>query len=92
MNINPAQLVNPGVFDYDKKRHEKMTRYKTAVKRAMFLNKDEKRNWVTLGYILSNKQLEEAEKLIINEDLKRLKRKQALERIKPKPKQKPSKR
>lgn len=86
MKINAKQFTNPGIFEHDKKRQQKMIRYKKAVKRAMFLNDDEKRNWVTLGYMLTNKQLEEAEKLIINQDLKRLKQKQALEKIKPKPK------
>lgn len=84
MNIQPQQLVNPGIYEYDKKRHEKMARYKEAVRRAMFLNKEEKENWKTLGYLLTTEQLIEAEKLIINEDLKRLK-KQAIERISPTP-------
>ncbi|MCK5612999.1 hypothetical protein KAR91_64595 [Candidatus Pacearchaeota archaeon] len=83
MRIDPKQITNPGIFDYDQKRKEKMNRYKGAVKRAMFLNDEEKGNWIVLGYMLTDEQLEEAEKLIINQDLKRFKKRQALEKIKP---------
>lgn len=83
MKIDPKQITNPGIFDYDQRRKEKIERYKGAVKRAMFLSDDEKKNWMVLGYILTDNQLQEAEKLIINQDLKRLKNKQILEKIKP---------
>jgi len=83
MQINPQQFINPGVIDYDQKRHEKIMLFKDAVKRSRFLNDDEKRHWIVLGYLLTNKQLDEVQKLIINEDLKRLKMKESLEKIKP---------
>ena len=86
MKITDDQLNNPNLFDYDKKRHVTLSRFKEAVRRALFLNDDEKRHWIMLGYILSNAQLAEAETLIINEDLRRLHTKQKLERIKPTPK------
>ncbi len=87
MNIKPDQFVNPGVIEYDKKRRERLERFKKAVKRALFLNDDEKQNWITLGYLLTNHQLEEAEQLIINQDLSRLKARQQIEKIKKQPKQ-----
>ncbi len=83
MRIDPKQITNPGIFDYDKKRQKRMERYKGAVKRAMFLNDEERGNWIVLGYMLTDEQLEEAERLIINQDLKRFKKRQALEKIKP---------
>jgi len=83
MQINPQQFINPGVIEYDQKRHEKIMRYKDAVNRARFLNLDEKKHWIVLGYLLTNDQLDEVQKLIINEDLKRLKMKESLEKIKP---------
>lgn len=85
MNIDPKQLSNPGVFEYDTKRKNWLERFKKAVKRAFFLNDDEKRNWTTLGYLLSNRQLKEAERLIINQDLGRLKSKQNIEKNKKNP-------
>ena len=60
-----------------------MERYEKAVGRATFLSKREKRNWLLLSHMLSKQQLTEAEKLIINEDLRYLKVRQQLERIKP---------
>lgn len=86
MKIPARQLINPGVLKEDKKRREKRDRFKEAVRRARFLNSDEKRNWTLLGYLLTNKQLEAAERLIISENLRRLKIKQKLEKIKPKEK------
>ena len=86
MQISATQLMNPGVIDYDDNRHKKMQRYKDAVKRAKFLNKDQKDRWNMLGYCLETDQLEEAEDIIINENLRRLKTKQSLEKLKPKPK------
>ena len=83
MNISPQQIINPGVIEYDQKRHEKMIRFKEAVTRARFLSTEEKGHWMTLGYLLTNEQLDEVQKLIINEDLKRLQTKENLERIKP---------
>ncbi len=85
MNIDPKQLSNPGVFEYDKKRKNWLERFKKSVKRAFFLNDDEKRNWTTLGYLLSNRQLKEAERLIINQDLGRLKSRQNIEKNKKNP-------
>lgn len=85
MNFDPRQFINPGFIEYDEKRHTTMTRFKEAVKRALFLSDDEKRNWTMLGYLLTNSQLEEVEQMIINEELRRFKTRQSLERIKPKP-------
>ncbi|MBU1018009.1 hypothetical protein KKA33_03195 [Patescibacteria group bacterium] len=87
MNINPSQFINPGVIEYDKKRQTWLERFKKAVKRAFFLNDDEKQNWTTLGYLLTNRQLEEAERLIINQDLSRLRSKQQIEKNKKQPNQ-----
>ena len=86
MKIDPRQFINPGIIKYDEKRRGMLARFKEAVRRARFLNKNEKRNWTLLGYILRTKQLEEAERLIISEDLRCLKIRQKLEKIKPKPK------
>lgn len=82
MKITSQQIVNPGVIEIDKKRYNKMAEFKESVKRAQFLNEQEKKNWNTLGYILTNEQLDEARNLIINEDLKRLKVKTQLEKLK----------
>ncbi len=87
MNITNQQLTHPGIFDSSKKRLNQLKRFKEAVKQAKFLLKNEKRNWLLLGYILTASQLLEAERLIINEDLRALKIKQKLERLKPKPSQ-----
>ena len=78
-----SQLLHPGNIKYDDERREKMERYEKAVERATFLSKREKRNWLLLGHMLSKKQLIEAEKLILNEDLRLLRMKQQLEKIKP---------
>jgi len=81
--FSTTQLLHPGNIKYDEDRKQKMERYKKAVERAQFLSKREKRNWLLLGHMLSKKQLVEAEKLILNEDLRYLKVRQQLERIKP---------
>jgi hypothetical protein len=78
-----AQLLHPGNISYDDERRKKMERYEKAVKRAQFLSEREKRNWLLLGHMLSKQQLLEAEKLIINEDLRLLNVRQQLEKIKP---------
>ena len=85
MDITTQQIINPGIIEYDKKRHEKLTRFKDSVSKARFLNTEEKRHWTMLGYLLTNEQIDEVQKLIINEDLKRLKTKESLEKIKPLP-------
>ena len=87
MHITQQQFINPGVLELTKKRQEVLDRYKSAVKRAKFLDTKEKDNWIMMGYLLTNEQLTEAERLIINEDLRRLKVRGQLERIKPKPKE-----
>ena len=87
MKITAKQLMNPGAIDYDDKRHKQMQRYKEEVNRAKFLDKEQKSRWEMLGYFLTTDQLEEAEDLIINENLRRLKTKQSLEKLKPKPRQ-----
>lgn len=85
MKIDPKQFINPGALAYDEKRRKAHNRFKEAVRRARFLNKSEKRNWTLMGYILRADQLQNAERLIISEDLRRLQLKYKLERIKPKP-------
>lgn len=87
MHITQQQFTHPGVLELTKKRHDALEHYKKAVDCAGFLKKAEKDNWIMLGYLLTNEQLTEAEKLIINEDLRRLKVRGQLERIKPKPKE-----
>ena len=86
MNFIPQEPFNPGIIEYDEKRHKQIQRFKEAVERAKFLNKSEKRNWTLLGYLLTNQQLLKAERLIISEDLRRMKVKKELEVIKPKEK------
>jgi hypothetical protein len=83
MNITTQQLINPGIIEYDKKRHEKIIRFKDSVSKARFLNTEEKRHWTMLGYILNNDQLDDVQKMIINEDLRRLNTKESLEKMKP---------
>ena len=68
---------------YSEERKKKQQRYQEAVKRSHFLTDEEKRRWGALGYILTTDQLKEAERLIIDEDLKRLATQEKLERIKP---------
>lgn len=83
MQYTSAQLLHAGNIKYDEDRKAKLERYEKAVERATFLNKREKRNWLLLSCMLSKQQLLEAEKLIINEDLRLLKMHQQLEKIKP---------
>ncbi len=83
MKISQKQITNPGIIDASDKRKRQFSRYKEAVRRAKFLNDKEKKHWTLLGYLLDVNQLLEAERLIISEDLKLLKVKQELERIKP---------
>ena len=87
MQITNQQLTNPGIFDASEKRIKQLNRFKEAIKRSRFLNEKEKGNWTLLGYILTESQLLEAERLIITEDLRQLKIRQDLEKIKPNPKQ-----
>jgi len=68
---------------YSEERKKKQLRYKEAVKRAHFLSSADKKNWSLLGYMLTTEQLAEAERLIIDEDLRRLATQEKLERIKP---------
>ncbi|MBU0727575.1 hypothetical protein KKA95_02720, partial [Patescibacteria group bacterium] len=75
-------FVDPGII-YDQQRRASLDRYQKAVERAGFLNERDKRNWGLLAHMLTTEQLVEGEKLIINEDLRRLKMRQKLERIKP---------
>lgn len=82
MKIDPKQFINPGALAYDEKRRKAHNRFKEAVRRARFLNSNEKRNWTMLGYILDTAQLKQTERLIISEDLRLLKIKKQLELIK----------
>lgn len=69
---------------YDETRAKKQERYQAAVKRAGFLENEERENWKLLGYLLSTDELTEAERTLIDEDLRRLLTKEKLEQIKPK--------
>ena len=68
---------------YTDERKKKQSRYQEAVKRAHFMDEEEKRHWALLGYILTTDQLHQAEHLIIDEDLRRLATQEKLEKIKP---------
>ena len=83
MNIPLKQLTHPGIFDASDEREKQFLRFKKAVERAKFLSKDEKRNWIILGYQLNTKQLTSVERLIITKDLQLLDTKHKLEKIKP---------
>lgn len=83
MHIQPQQVVNPGVYEYDEKYKKQLRRFERAVERSSFLNEKEKLHWMMMGSILSTKQLLEAERIIIGEDLKRLHTRQKLSRLKP---------
>jgi hypothetical protein len=82
MQITARQLINPGVIEYDEKRRNALERFKQAVNRAGFLKNPEKDNWMIMGYLLTTEQLTEAEKLILNEDLRRLHTREQLEILK----------
>ena len=86
MQISSSQIINPAVYAYDDKRHKRQIRFQEAVQRAKFLDNEQKSKWKMLGYLLSTPQLQEAEHLIISEDLRRLKTRHQLEKIKPKEK------
>jgi hypothetical protein len=83
MPFTAQQLLNPGDIAYDEERRKCQDRYQKAVERALFLDEREKRNWALLGNLLSRKQLMEGEKLIINENLRRLQVQKQLEAVKP---------
>lgn len=68
---------------YNEPWYQAQIRYQEAVKRAGFLSEQEKVNWFILGGSLTLKELQSAEKVIINEDLRRLKVRDQLEKIKP---------
>lgn len=68
---------------YGKERQKTQERFQEAVRRAHFLEEAEKKHWYILGYILTTEQLKEAEKLILDEDLRRLATQEQLEKIKP---------
>ncbi len=87
MKITKSQLSGTGSIDSSPEYKKQLARFKDAVKRAGFLSATEKRHWTMLGYILTTNQLLDAERLIIGEDLRYLKVRQQLERIKPKAKQ-----
>ena len=86
MNISHAQITNPGILKYDDERKKRLKRFKEAVNRSSFLKDKEQKEWKTMGYILTNEQLRESEILIIDEDLRRLRTRHQLEKIKPKEK------
>jgi len=80
----PATIpFNAGAVTYSDERRKQQELYQEAVRRAGFLSKRERENWLLIAYILDDKQLREARSVIINEDLKRMKTRKQLERIKP---------
>lgn len=79
---SPTMMQIAGVI-YSEERRKSQERYQAAVERAHFLGQEEKRHWALLGHILTTGQLQEAERLIIDEDLKRLAVQEQLEVIKP---------
>lgn len=86
MNITKQQILNPGIYSASDKHRKKIKKYQKSVDRARFLSDKEKKHWKLLAYIMTNAQLEEAERMILNEEIRQLKIKQSLEKIKPKPK------
>ncbi len=76
--------MNSGII-YDITRDQKLAHYEEAVNRAHFLVDEEKRHWRMMGYILTIEQLAEAERLILDEDLRQLATQEQLEKIKPIP-------
>lgn len=83
MKITTHQITNPGIYDSSDRRKKEMTKYKEYLKRAKFLTKKEKIHWELLGHILTTDQIMEAQRIILDENLKSFKTKQALERMKP---------
>ena len=83
MSPKIQQIVGPGALVYDEQRRNKLGRYKEAVRRAGFLSNRDKENWYLLAHIMTTDQLREGEQIIINEDLRRLRIKYKLEKIKP---------
>lgn len=67
---------------YGEERLKAQERYQGAVERATFLDDKERKHWAILGYILTTDQLKGAERLIIDEDLKRLNTRHQLEILK----------
>jgi len=82
MNLS-QNYINAGALKYDEEKRAALSRYTAAVERSAFLKREEKDHWELLGALLTYDQLQLAEKLIISEDLRRLKMKQDLEKIKP---------
>jgi hypothetical protein len=84
LHMNLSQnYINAGALKYDEEKRAALSRYTAAVERSAFLKREEKDHWELLGALLTYDQLQLAEKLIISEDLRRLKMKQDLEKIKP---------
>jgi len=77
-------MINVSGILYDEERKKKQERYQGAVKCASFLSEKEKEHWALLGFVLSTQQLKDAEHIIIDEDLRRLKTRHQLEKIKAK--------
>jgi len=71
-----------GKITYDVRWQQGQLRYEKAVRRARFLQDSEKDNWVLLGYRLTAIELEQAERVIVTEDLKRLKTRHQLSSLK----------
>jgi len=75
-------FIQGGKVVYSQSRNASLLRYQGAVKRATFLSEEEKQNWILLAYFMSEKELKEAERAIINEDLRRMKTRQQLKSLK----------
>jgi hypothetical protein len=84
MEIQPQQLINPGVYEYTDERRQRLERFKEAVRRSHFLEADEKIRWTMTAYLLKDDQLSEAEKMIISADLNYMLIHQKLEVLQPK--------
>lgn len=75
-------FLQGGQVVYSQERNVALLRYQGAVKRASFLNSQEKENWVLLAYFMDENELIEAEHAIINEDLRGMKVRQELTSLK----------
>lgn len=83
--------IQPGSILYTSAWQESLKRYQKAVQRASFLSEEEKGKWLLLGYRLNSQELAQAEGVILEEDMKRLKTRHQLTRLKPESKNKKQK-
>ncbi len=86
MEIAVTQLINPAIFDFDDKRRKEISDFKDSVQQARFLSVEKKRRWNAMAYLLTDDQLQEAQKFVLAENLHRLRTQGKLEKLKPKDK------